>query len=90
MYAGLIPVKSGDSSKQTFFVYQPTIGAPVNEITVWFNGGPGCSSLEGFFQENGRYGLSFCFIEGFVSWSTCQDLDFKGTCSILSTWIYFI
>ncbi|KAF2434694.1 carboxypeptidase S3, penicillopeptidase S3, CPD-S3 [Tothia fuscella] len=55
MYSGLMPVKAGDTSRQLFFVYQPTINAPVDEITIWMNGGPGCSSLEGFFQENGRF-----------------------------------
>jgi carboxypeptidase D len=55
MYSGNIPIKTGDKSRELFFVFQPTIGAPVDEITVWMNGGPGCSSLEGFFQENGRY-----------------------------------
>lgn len=38
-----------------FFIFQPTINEPVDEITIWFNGGPGCSSLEGFFQENGNF-----------------------------------
>jgi carboxypeptidase D len=55
MYSGNIPIDSGDLSRQLFFIFQPTIGEPVDEITVWLNGGPGCSSLEGFFQENGRF-----------------------------------
>jgi carboxypeptidase D len=55
MYAGEIPIKAGVKSRELFFVFQPTIGAPVDEITIWLNGGPGCSSLEGFFQENGRF-----------------------------------
>ncbi|KAE9975882.1 hypothetical protein EG328_002927 [Venturia inaequalis] len=55
MYAGEMPIKAGVKSKELFFVFQPTIGAPVDEITIWLNGGPGCSSLEGFFQENGRF-----------------------------------
>ncbi len=55
MYSGLVPIDMNDASRALFFVFQPTIGAPVNEITIWLNGGPGCSSLEGFFQENGRF-----------------------------------
>lgn len=55
MYSGLMPVKAGDLSRQLFFIYQPSIGPPVDTITIWLNGGPGCSSLEGFFQENGRF-----------------------------------
>lgn len=55
MYSGSMPIDKGDNSRSLFFVYQPKIGDPVDEVTIWLNGGPGCSSLEGFFQENGRF-----------------------------------
>lgn len=55
MYSGLIPIDTEDPSRALFFVFQPTVGEPVDEVTIWLNGGPGCSSLEGFFQENGLF-----------------------------------
>lgn len=53
MYSGLIRINESDPDRALFFVFQPRVGAPVDEVTIWLNGGPGCSSLEGFFQENG-------------------------------------
>lgn len=53
MYSGLIPLDESNPDRALFFVFQPRVGDPVDEITFWTNGGPGCSSLEGFFQENG-------------------------------------
>ncbi|TID20844.1 serine-type carboxypeptidase F [Venturia nashicola] len=67
MYAGQIPV-GNDTSRNMFFVYQPTINNPVDEVVIWFNGGPGCSSLEGFLQENGR------FIWGWGQYSATENL----------------
>ncbi|CEJ55874.1 Putative Carboxypeptidase 5 [Penicillium brasilianum] len=55
MYSGLMPIDSHNESRALFYIFQPTIGDPVDEVTIWLNGGPGCSSLEGFFQENGRF-----------------------------------
>ena len=55
MYSGLIPIDEKNASRALFFMFNPTIGNPVDEITIWLNGGPGCSSLEGFFQENGKF-----------------------------------
>lgn len=54
MYSGLVPI-STNASRALFYIFQPKVGAPTDEITIWLNGGPGCSSLEGFFQENGRF-----------------------------------
>ena len=54
-YSGLVPIDMKNASRALFFLFEPKLGAPVDEITIWLNGGPGCSSLEGFFQENGRF-----------------------------------
>ena len=55
MYSGLVPIDTNNKSRALFFLFEPKLGAPVDEITIWLNGGPGCSSLAGFFQENGRF-----------------------------------
>jgi carboxypeptidase D len=41
MYAGLVPIDLNNKSRALYFVFQPTIGTPVDEITIWLNGGPG-------------------------------------------------
>lgn len=55
MYSGNVPINHDNTNNTLFFVYYPKIGEPVDEVTIWLNGGPGCSSLEGFFQENGPF-----------------------------------
>ncbi|GIZ44414.1 hypothetical protein CKM354_000761200 [Cercospora kikuchii] len=50
-YSGLLPI---DESKELFFWFVPSTNPDAkDEITIWLNGGPGCSSLDGFFHENG-------------------------------------
>ncbi|KAH8694948.1 putative pheromone processing carboxypeptidase [Talaromyces proteolyticus] len=77
MYSGLVPIESKNKSRELFFVFQPTIGAPVDEITIWLNGGPGCSSLEGFLQENGRFvwqSGTFAPVENPYSWVNLTNM----------------
>ncbi|KAF1958206.1 carboxypeptidase cpdS precursor [Byssothecium circinans] len=54
-YAGLMPIsdKANETSQLYFWFFPSTNPDASDEITIWLNGGPGCSSLEGFLQENG-------------------------------------
>ncbi|KAF4826512.1 putative serine carboxypeptidase [Colletotrichum tropicale] len=58
-YAGLIPVdatKPEAEQQKNFFWFFPTENpAGKDDVIIWFNGGPGCSSMEGFLQENGPF-----------------------------------
>lgn len=77
MYSGLIPIDEKNASRALFFMFNPTVGAPVDEVTIWLNGGPGCSSLEGFFQENGRFLWqpgTFAPVENPYSWVNLTNM----------------
>lgn len=51
-FSGLLPID--DTDKELFFWFMPSRNpSSNNEITIWLNGGPGCSSLYGFFREQG-------------------------------------
>jgi len=52
-YSGYLTVSD---TKQLHYVFATSMSAtnPENDpVTIWFNGGPGCSSMLGFMQENG-------------------------------------
>lgn len=53
-YAGLMNISNTSDDGQLYFWFFPSTNpAAEKEILIWLNGGPGCSSLEGFLQENG-------------------------------------
>ena len=77
MYAGMIPIDYANASNALFFIFQPTIGPPVDEITIYLNGGPGWSSFESFFQETGRFLWqpgTFAPVENPYSWVNLTNM----------------
>ncbi|KAJ5492674.1 Serine-type carboxypeptidase F [Penicillium diatomitis] len=77
MYSGLMPIDKNNESRALFYIFQPTIGKPVDEVTIWLNGGPGCSSMEGFLQENGRFTWlpgTYAPVENQYSWVNLTNM----------------
>ena len=52
-YAGYMTLPTGED---LFYWYAESRGNPKTDpLVLWLNGGPGCSSLGGFFTENGPF-----------------------------------
>jgi carboxypeptidase C (cathepsin A) len=52
-YSGYLTVSE---TKQLHYVFLESKSDPSKDpVVIWFNGGPGCSSLLGLFQENGPF-----------------------------------
>lgn len=60
-WAGNLPIsdKKHDPNQLFFWLFPPSEGVGHDDVVVWLNGGPGCSSLEGLFQENGPFKFPF-------------------------------
>jgi len=53
-YAGYLP--ANDGQKQMFYFFAESQSDPSNDpVVMWLNGGPGCSSFDGFVYEQGPF-----------------------------------
>ena len=52
-YSGYI---DASPTKHLHYIFVESLDDPSTDpVLIWFNGGPGCSSLLAFFQENGPF-----------------------------------
>ncbi|KAH8656844.1 Alpha/Beta hydrolase protein [Ilyonectria robusta] len=56
-YAGLLPIsQSKHEKRELYFWFFPSTNPHAgDEVVIWLNGGPGCSSLSGMLTENGPF-----------------------------------
>jgi len=54
-YAGLIPIRKNTFMFFWLFEQEEEKKSNTEKLTIWLNGGPGCSSMDGVFMENGPY-----------------------------------
>ena len=54
MFSGYLDI--ADTSKKIHYLFVESANDPKTDpLVIWFNGGPGCSSMLGFMQENGPF-----------------------------------
>ena len=75
MYSGMLPVYGTNSSKELHYVLVESASEnnATDPLILWFNGGPGCSSMLAFMQEHGPWVMDDgeeTFHENPWSWNT--------------------
>lgn len=74
-YSGYLSITE---SKALHYIFVESTGnATADPVVVWFNGGPGCSSLLGFMQEHGPFVIddnSTVIIENPYPWNVAANM----------------
>ena len=55
MYSGYVNLPNTDKHIHYLLVQSAQETRATDPLLIWFNGGPGCSSMLAFLQENGPY-----------------------------------
>jgi carboxypeptidase C (cathepsin A) len=62
VYSGYVPTKCSNPDDLStckhhlHYIFVESADSPADDpVQIWFNGGPGCSSMLGFAQENGPF-----------------------------------
>jgi len=55
-YSGYL--KASDTSNLHYWLVESESNPLTDPVVIWFNGGPGCSSLDGFFYEHGPFEIN--------------------------------
>jgi carboxypeptidase D len=76
-YAGLLPVSDdpAETRKLFFWFFPSTQPETQEEVVIWLNGGPGCSSLSGLLTENGPFTWeagTLAPVQNPYSWTNCK------------------
>jgi vitellogenic carboxypeptidase-like protein len=58
LYSGFFEIDAATGSNSFFIYSTPVSGRTDAPVLLWLNGGPGASSLLGFFDELGPFGIS--------------------------------
>lgn len=76
MYSGYVPI--GKTSKQIHYMFLTSQGDPTNDpVVIWYNGGPGCSSMLAWAQEHGPFlqsNTNSTFSENSHSWNKFANM----------------
>ena len=71
MYSGYLKIPN--TGKSLHYIFAESQKTPATDpLIIWFNGGPGCSSLLGFIQEHGPWVMedeTKTFHENEYSWN---------------------
>jgi carboxypeptidase D len=82
-YAGLLPISDDPAeTRKLFFWFFPSTQAETKEeVVIWLNGGPGCSSLSGLLTENGPFTWeagTLAPVQNAYSWNNCKSKKYAS------------